>query len=302
MTRRSYAGGAAALALSGSTLTSTGLSFTTTGTNTGWPDGSGGKFLIVIDRGTSTEEKILVTSQAAGTFTVASTADRGVDGTSAKSHLVPAVVEHVIGKMDIDEPNQHINDATQDNHTQYAKADGTRFPNSTHDVTARHAYGAALGARPVPVATGAANAAGTGAVPAAGDHVHLAAGTLGYAEVTAAQTGISSETDLTSLAVTVTVVSGRRIMIRAQCGVDNDTNAGQALARIKEGATYLGLFGVITISSSGVEMASGGIVLTPTAGSHTYKLTLAKTSGAGTVTMQASAFNAAYILVQDIGV
>lgn len=133
MGKRSYSGAAAALALSGGTLASNGLTFTTTGTNTNWPDGSGGKFLLVIDRGTATEEKMLVTTRVTNTFTIASTADRGVDGTLAQSHLVPAAVEHCIGKMDVDEPNEHINDTTKDHHTQYMKTDGTR-----HDLLARH--------------------------------------------------------------------------------------------------------------------------------------------------------------------
>ncbi len=58
MTRREYAGGAAPLVLSGSIGTSD-TSISTTGTATGWPTGGVGKFLVVIDRGLATEEKLL---------------------------------------------------------------------------------------------------------------------------------------------------------------------------------------------------------------------------------------------------
>jgi hypothetical protein len=122
VTRRSYAGGAAALVLTGGTLSSSGLTFSTTGTATGWPDGSGGKFFIVIDRGQIGEEKILVTSRASNAFTIASVGDRGKDGTSATSHLVNAAVEHCGTATDLDEANAHVNDITTDVHPQYTTA------------------------------------------------------------------------------------------------------------------------------------------------------------------------------------
>jgi len=62
---------------------------------------------------------------------------------------------------------------------------------------------------------------------------------LGYAEVTSSQTGISAETDLTGLAVTVTVPAGRRIRITGQIQAQSATTSGTVLLRLKEGATVL---------------------------------------------------------------
>jgi hypothetical protein len=323
MARRSYAGGAAALVLSGS-ITATTLSLTTTGTATGWPDGSGGQFLVVIDRGLATEEKLLVNSRTGNTLTVAATGDRGKDNTTAQSHGSGAAVEHAMGAMDLDEPNRHINTTTDDNHTQYMRTDGTRAftaltavggtpgASAVADVAAAgtaltlarsdHKHGREAFATPVAAAV-TGNAAGSAVTVPHSDHVHQGTGTLGYAETATAQTSISSETDLTSLAVTVTVVSGRRIKITGQTEITCDATAGAALGRIKEGATYLGQYANVAFGSGGETFQSMGcVILTPTAGSHTYKLTLAKSGGAGTVSMQTSATHPAFILVEDIGV
>lgn len=50
---------------------------------TGWPDGSTGKWVVVIDPGATTEEKILCASRSGTTVTVDT---RGYDGTAAVSH------------------------------------------------------------------------------------------------------------------------------------------------------------------------------------------------------------------------
>lgn len=124
---------------------------------------------------------------------------------------------------------------------------------------------------------------------------------LAYAEVTANQTGISTETDLTGLTVTVTVPAGRRIRITAHCAeIDNDSTAGSVIGRIKEGATVLGLFAADTLASSVAICADASVVITPTAGSHTYKLSLHKNVGAGSISLSASATQPAFILVEDI--
>lgn len=117
MARRDYAGGAAATTIS-SGINATDLTITiTSGTN--WPQGTNGKFFVAIDRGLSSEEKILVLSRSGTTLTVASTGDRGVDGTTAQSHSSGATIEHVGTATDLDDANAHINDTSRDDHTQY---------------------------------------------------------------------------------------------------------------------------------------------------------------------------------------
>lgn len=133
------------------------------------------------------------------------------------------------------------------------------------------------------------------------DLLHV--GALGYAEVTSGQTGISTETDLTSLSVTVDVPANRRIRITGHCGTQQQTSTGTVVARIKESTTNLGRFGLATLAANAFYLCDGSVVLVaPSAGSHTYKLALQTT--AGTVDMLADSTTThgpAYILVEDLG-
>lgn len=165
MARREVKGNARETTLNGGiTATATSISVVDA---TNWPTGLVGKFFIAIDEDTALEEKILVLSRVGNTLTLASSADRGVDDTTAVTHASGAKVRHVATKTDIDEANAHINDTALDHHTQYTNA-------TRHDVTARHTFGAALGtpAAASTSAVGDAAAAGSGTVPSRSDHVH----------------------------------------------------------------------------------------------------------------------------------
>lgn len=120
MTRREYAGAAAATTLSGA-ITPTSPTIVVDDA-TGWPDGTTGPFAIVIDRGAASEEKVLVASRVSTSLTVASTGNRGYDGTTALAHDDGAAVEHCITAVDLDEANEHINGVGLDHHTQYLNA------------------------------------------------------------------------------------------------------------------------------------------------------------------------------------
>jgi hypothetical protein len=128
-----------------------------------------------------------------------------------------------------------------------------------------------------------------------------AAGTLGYAEVTANQTTISTETDLTSLTATVTVASARRIEVSTKINSQPSTNDNAAVLRIKESTTNLQLISLVLGRTNASETLTGSVILTPSAGSHTYKLSLQMAVGTGTVDLIASSTNPAFILVEDIG-
>lgn len=65
-------------------------------------------FVIVVNRGTPSEEKILVSSRAGNIFTVA---NRGYDGSTANSHLSGVFVDHVLDATVI----QDMNDTTYNN-------------------------------------------------------------------------------------------------------------------------------------------------------------------------------------------
>jgi hypothetical protein len=82
---------------------------------TNWPTGaSGNPFYVVIDRNTSSEEKILCSARAGNVLTVYDDGvlnGRGQDDTSITSHSVNAVIEHVFTATDADEANDHVNTA-----------------------------------------------------------------------------------------------------------------------------------------------------------------------------------------------
>jgi hypothetical protein len=65
-------------------------------------------FVIVIDRGSVSEEKILISSRSSNTFTVDT---RGYDGTAAVDHTSGAFVDHVLDASVI----QDMNTTTYDN-------------------------------------------------------------------------------------------------------------------------------------------------------------------------------------------
>ena len=65
-------------------------------------------FVIVIDRGSGSEEKILISSRSSNTFTVDT---RGYDGTTAVDHTSGAFVDHVLDASVI----QDMNTTTYDN-------------------------------------------------------------------------------------------------------------------------------------------------------------------------------------------
>lgn len=123
---------------------------------------------------------------------------------------------------------------------------------------------------------------------------------LAYAEVTANQTGISAETDLTGLTVTITVPVGRRLRITGQARVDAVTTGGHVIGRIKEGATELTRWLNEDIGAAQAATSNDYAIITPTAGTHTYKLTLEKFNGGNTVTVVAGSTQPAFILVEDI--
>jgi len=125
-------------------------------------------------------------------------------------------------------------------------------------------------------------------------------GTLGYAQVTANQGGISTATDLTGLFVAVTVTAGRRIRISASGLTDRTVANGTNSLLIQEGATQLQEINTQPLYGNAAQHY-GAVILTPTGGAHTYKLALFRVTGTGTISLQAAATFPAFILVEDVG-
>jgi microcystin-dependent protein len=70
-----------------------------------FPAGSN-PFVVVIDRGLATEEKILISGRITNSFNVL---ERAYDGSSAQSHALGAVVEHVLDAYTIEQANRYVN-------------------------------------------------------------------------------------------------------------------------------------------------------------------------------------------------
>lgn len=119
---------------------------------------------------------------------------------------------------------------------------------------------------------------------------------LGYAESTSNQTGITTEVDLTNLTTTVVVPTGKRIRITAFVLVSNNGTAGRTTVFIKEGSTYLQSVSAYNAIASAQATCFGAVVLTPSAGSHTYKLSAE--ANAGTTNTGGSATTPQFILVE----
>lgn len=116
-TRRAYTGGAAATTTTG-TLAVGGASVNITA-DTGWP--SGAPFYVVIDPGTSSEEKMLVTRSGTG-LTITT---RGADNTTAIEHSSGAAIYPVFTSIDANEANELTSTFTTKG--DLATFDGTTF-------------------------------------------------------------------------------------------------------------------------------------------------------------------------------
>lgn len=103
--RREFSGAVLQTALA-SSLSNSAVSFTVTDGST-YPSGNN-PFVVVIDRGVNTEEKILILSKSTNVFTVS---ERGYDGTTAVAHISGAFVDHVLDALTI----QDMNTTTYDN-------------------------------------------------------------------------------------------------------------------------------------------------------------------------------------------
>lgn len=104
--RKQFTGGASPTYLAGA-ITGTPSSFSVpSGAGATFPDGSTGPFVVVVGRGTATEEKILCTSRATDVFTINT---RGYDDTTAIDHEIGEDVEHVLDASTIDQANRYVN-------------------------------------------------------------------------------------------------------------------------------------------------------------------------------------------------
>jgi hypothetical protein len=105
MERREFAGAVVAQALSAN-ISNSATSFSVTDGST-FPSGDLNSFVVSIGRGNPYEEKVLISSRSANTFTVLS---RGYDGTTAIDHTVGELVDHVLDATTVQSMNTTVYD------------------------------------------------------------------------------------------------------------------------------------------------------------------------------------------------
>src|SRR5688572_29486357 len=129
-----------------------------------------------------------------------------------------------------------------------------------------------------------------------------AAGQLGYATQIATQSWIVGTTDLIGASVSVTVGANRRIKITGSIKAFRTVPDGTTRLHIQEGAAVLLIIDSQQNIANDILTSIGSVVITPTSGIHTYKLTLGRVTGSGTVgSLVSGGGDIGYILVEDIG-
>lgn len=105
MERREISGGVIAQTLSAN-INNTSTTFDIAD-GSSFPTGDDNYFVISIDRGSASEEKILVSSRTGNSFLVQ---QRGYDGTTASSHNAGAVIDHVLDAVAVQSMNTTVYD------------------------------------------------------------------------------------------------------------------------------------------------------------------------------------------------
>jgi hypothetical protein len=129
----------------------------------------------------------------------------------------------------------------------------------------------------------------------------------GYAALSAnstvnATTAITTTpVDVPGLAVTVQLPAARRIKVSFDGMLYSNVAGDRAQVGIREGTTLL------AYNQQPMNAAGTGyglhleVVLTPTAGTHTYKISIGRAGGTGNINTSVSVPGATFILVEDIG-
>jgi hypothetical protein len=130
----------------------------------------------------------------------------------------------------------------------------------------------------------------------------LPKGKMGYAQITANQTGITSVVDITSLTLTFTALASRYYRVSG-FGLIQSTVADDmfAVTVTDSGGTGLQQASIQLRVANVSQLWTISYVVQPGAGSKTYKLRAQRASGTGSGTITASATFPNYILIEDIG-
>lgn len=127
-------------------------------------------------------------------------------------------------------------------------------------------------------------------------------GVVATATKTSGQGSITSVTDVTSLSVTFTAVTGRRYRLSFQGQVYSNVSGDTVQVQITDSTNAVQNFG-IALASSGYSMSIRvDAYVTPSAGSVTYKVRALRNTGSGTVGIDCGSTYPAFLVAEDVGV
>lgn len=136
----------------------------------------------------------------------------------------------------------------------------------------------------------------------------LPGGWIGYAQISAdSATYTSTLVDIAGLSQAVTVNPNRRIMISVSLQVDSQDSGALGDIFIREGSTSIKKTRYQFAAGSGTCSVALWTILTPSAGSHTYKVSAQRATGSTSHKILASAdasgggFGPAEMVILDIG-
>lgn len=268
-TRREHAGAAVQTTLATS-MSSLDTSFQIA-SGTGWPTGAVGVFFVVVDPGTSTEEKILCSSRTATVVTVAPSG-RGADSTVAASHALGATCYPCWTATEADELNAHANASTGVHNVAGAvvgTTDGQVLTNKTiasasNTITVTGGAidtvlaGKQASGNYITALTGDVTATGPGSVPATLPVVNANVGSFGSATSVMTQTvnakGLTTAAASVPIAIPESQVTNLTTDLAAKQPLDGDLTALAALAATGGmlARTGANAFAVRTIVDDGV--------------------------------------------------
>ena len=254
-TRRSYRGGAASTTIGTSIAASGATTFTITA-YTGWPYGSA-PFFVVVEPGTSNEEKMLVTRSGAtdtgvNIYTTPSVAaNRGMDGTTAFLHAAGSTIYPVFTATDADEANEIASTLT------------TQGDILIHGASTFGRVGIGTAAQVLKVNSSATapewgQVATAGIADSAVTSAKIADGTIVDADINASAAITLTKLGTGALPTTVTVASANLVDGTI---VDADINASAAIAPSKVAGVFItgdSSNNTITISTSAPSGGSSG--------------------------------------------
>lgn len=146
--------------------------------------------------------------------------------------------------------------------------------------------------------TAYAGTALAGDVYTAANHARMPGGWIGYVEVTSNQNGFSTEVDVTGLTLTITPNSSRRLSVRGAVSVQVGTSAATVVLRLKEDGVKMIDAAVQPNDNADVLSIPIEAITTPSAASHTWKLTIQVETGTADVE---NSISKGWLMVEDIG-